>query len=394
MKLSKLTLLTLSIIFIPNLLYHLDIFSSLSYGLIAICILIIAISKKEKACPHALNFKILFLIITILLLLNLPSVTIFSSLGLKYTYSIFGLYIFMASALLYAINLQKNKKYIANLILLITYIISSCAIFESLDLLQIKTDIKSIFPFNEPSHYALSLGPFIFTLMFLNTRLIFKITPVVINFFISLGIQNLTLMIIVLICILTLITRHKKSIIFFIALLPLLFFINYNSFESYINYVYERIDFSPDSTNTSALVYMQGYHLILEVLEKTNGIGLGFNLLGDFIPNNDYSNSLHSLNGSYTNINDGGILISKLVCELGWIGILSFIYYIFIIIRNFNKVRSFNLTPYQATATGFILSGLIDLFIRTTGYFTPSVFFLSVGIFLILNKKDENNSKY
>ena len=87
-----------------------------------------------------------------------------------------------------------------------------------------------------------------------------------------------------------------------------------------------------ETNNISSLVYMQGWDDAITNIIRTNGIGLGFNMMGcDPLPLVGYRDTLINLDPELVGLNaqDGSFLVSKFISEFGVIGILIIILTIF-----------------------------------------------------------------
>ncbi len=155
--------------------------------------------------------------------------------------------------------------------------------------------------------------------------------------------------------------------------------IDYDLIFNYTSYVADRIDLF-GSTNTSTLVYIQGFELIKEFIIKSYGFGIGFQNLGSIIPENSTSQSLYEYTGTYTNINDGGLLLAKLLSEFGVFSLIILLYIYKYIYKSY-KVHSI------LKASKILL--FFEFFIRTTGYFSPQLLLILIFICFIRDSKYE-----
>jgi hypothetical protein len=82
---------------------------------------------------------------------------------------------------------------------------------------------------------------------------------------------------------------------------------------------------SSEIDNISSLVYLQGWQDAWSNLQRTNGLGLGFSMMGCTpLPDVSARSALANLFELELNAEDGSILFGKIVSEAGVLGILFF----------------------------------------------------------------------
>jgi hypothetical protein len=145
-----------------------------------------------------------------------------------------------------------------------------------------------------------------------------------------------------------------------------------------ITYYLSRLNFFEASNNLSTLTYVQGWQLIEESLLKSNGWGLGFQQLGVLKTEVWAAGLIYNMTGARLNLLDGGFLFSKIVCEFGIFGIAISLIYLHIAFNSFIQLRGSTLrnggnSSKIDMAHCFVLSFLLELFVRGSGYFTPTV---------------------
>ena len=244
---------------------------------------------------------------------------------------------------------------------------------------------KPIFPFVEPSHFALFTGPFYFWAICVQKNQKHKILIVLSFSLILMFISNLTIFCLILIG-LYLSLRLKSFLIIVSVLLVLsIFFITFD-----ISYYTERLDLEND--NLSTLVWIQGWEEAALNLKSTYGLGVGIQQLGLKEPSGDASNSIYVIFGDYLNRYDGGTMGAKLISEFGVIGL-------WVILKTLAKVNKslkflvkgvlqHQTSPQVVFYHCCIIVIIIDMFIRSVGYMAPSFFMFIVGI---IGLKIENN---
>lgn len=136
--------------------------------------------------------------------------------------------------------------------------------------------------------------------------------------------------------------------------------------------------------NISSLVYLQGWQDVWANLIRTNGLGLGFNMMGCTpLPEVDAREILAKLFEIELNSEDGSFIFSKFVSETGVFGILLICVIVWWFIRLIKEIRKL---PFDAkNDVIFIQTGLIFLFIFTMverggGYFNAAMLLWVVAI--------------
>lgn len=236
---------------------------------------------------------------------------------------------------------------------------------------------KYVFPFTEPSHYALSVG-------FLSLITGYFIKNIRIFLVFSLFLQgvlypNLTLIIFSLLCFCIFFLNKKLLwtfiVSYFLLILSIVIFLSIDI--SKFTYFVERINFSKSNDNLTALVYMQGFDDALMSLKQTYGFGLGFQMAGTNEPS-IYGEKIYDQVGKYLNRQDGGFLASKIVSEFGLLGltiILSYLFYFFKYVRylKYYEINQELKYPYFYLA---MIGFFIEVFVRGIGYFSPQIYLI------------------
>ena len=268
----------------------------------------------------------------------------------------------------------------------------------------------AVFPFREPSHFALTFGAIcvpliVFTSLRFNLIIMFNL------YFFALYFPNYTFLIFGLICFLIFLFKTNINILLKFSLIIILIipFFNFNEFIN-IDYFISRTPFNDLHSNEqsfSLLIFKQGWEFIYLNLINSNFLGLGFQMMG--------SEKMHYGEIFYLIINttksiyghnheDGSFVMSKLLVEFGFIGIIITIIYISFIIKFLINLNS-NLTKIKLRSKSgdddffkvffcelIIFSYLVNFFIRGIHYFTPQLIFVFAAvIFLIsIRLKDKN----
>ena len=142
------------------------------------------------------------------------------------------------------------------------------------------------------------------------------------------------------------------------------------------------------SANVSSLVYVNGWEMTLQNLQTTQGLGLGFNRMGcNPRPESDAGALLEVLGVGDLNYNDGSFIMSKLLSELGLLGLAFWAFAMLVLARIvFMKSRR-PLGRLPADVHAMLVSGVtvitLGALIRATNYFSgPFVFGLFCVIFV------------
>jgi hypothetical protein len=128
------------------------------------------------------------------------------------------------------------------------------------------------------------------------------------------------------------------------------------SVPSFSEYVIDRIIFSPNTTNLSALVFMSGFERAYETLASGYIVGMGFQQMGFIGPAGHFIDSITQItNGNQLNLYDGGTLASKLIVEFGLFGVAFLLAYFAGFINIFIKIKLLDLNSRETFFMVFIL---------------------------------------
>jgi hypothetical protein len=132
-----------------------------------------------------------------------------------------------------------------------------------------------------------------------------------------------------------------------------------------------------NTNNISSLVYLQGWQDVWANLNRTNGLGLGFNMMGCTpLPDVDAREYLVKVFAMDLNSEDGSFLFSKLVSETGVFGILFLLATIWWFVKLVQAIRK--LEGGVKNYAIMIQMSLIFLFLANTvlrggGYFNAAM---------------------
>jgi len=402
------TLSILIIFCLPSYIFVTFLQDSLAPGLLLASTLVILINNKELFSLRVSLFRIIpFGIVSLFMLLSALS-SYLDNGSKKPIFSFFGLMAVFLTATVFSGKLDKMsfQKLESSLLMIIL-------LFLSLGWVAVLTPItwgeygalpKSVFPFSEQSHYALSIG--LLTTGYATVGRKSIIFFIIINMFLlSLVFPNLTLLVsLMLVLFSSCIRLNGKYFKYIFLAFPLISLISLIIISSKVDYFASRIVFE-DSTNLTTLVFLQGWYLAFINTLNTNGLGLGFQMLG--MPGTHltpYSEAIVLITGSITNLTDGGLLAAKLIAEFGIVGlIICFLYIIFTIDFLFKANRlwgtfsSVSIKKMESIKKYFVLRGLLfgfftEVFFRGYGYFSPGL--LVVAAVLISNYNPPNPTRY
>lgn len=252
------------------------------------------------------------------------------------------------------------------------------------------TGEKPTFPFTEPSFLGLSMPAFLIFAL-LRSSVLMRVATIASFLVLGYAMSNLT---VIAVCVLA-----------GIATLPFYWIISGGTLlivslaSLNLTYYTERLNFDwSASTNLSSLVYVQGWQMLAESLERTYGWGIGFQQLGMIYTNVPASYRINALLGYDLNLQDGGFVLAKLGAEFGIFGlILSGVYFIFAA-GNFLRLRkvvsgSLKIDDAELFSRCCIVGYVIELMVRGTNYFTGTFVFLLSGA-LYLARQHATKRKY
>lgn len=396
------TVSVLAIFFLPSFIFVTFTQTSLAPGLMLTSILIIAINCKQIIDLRMSSFGlIIFLAIFFYFMISSSYYYIVYELE-KPIISLAGMSLFFFSAYVFSVKLEKihfqSLEYSILLIILCLLCLGWIAIFSPIAWRGYGALRKSVLPFSEPSHYALSVGLLSVGYAVTGRRSI--VVFIVINMvLISLALPSLTLLVSVTLTmfagLLRLRPKNFKRILLVSPFVILVFLAILSRSQDYFA---NRLSFE-ESTNLTTLVFLQGWYLAFVNTINTNGLGLGFQMLG--MPGTyltPYSEVIYNITGAEYNLSDGGLLAAKIIAEFGVIGLILCVLYFICIINCLltanNILGAFGIMSSDKSELNkkpLLLIGLLfgfytELIFRGYGYFSPGLY-LVIAI-LISNKKN------
>jgi hypothetical protein len=150
---------------------------------------------------------------------------------------------------------------------------------------------------------------------------------------------------------------------------------------------YQKINVATEygTRNFSTLVYLNGWLLAKSTIQNTSGMGLGLGSMGcsDVINNNKQTLSAEvktykgNVERKVIGVRDGSFLVSKIISELGLLGIFLIGFVVFKLSLIWLKLLIYE---FDLIVTGSICLILILFFIRGLPYFSAPVMFCLITI--------------
>lgn len=234
---------------------------------------------------------------------------------------------------------------------------------------------KSTFPFTETSHFALAFGPI---LLYRCTTAAKRRRDLWLAFAVALAIvvKSGTLLAIALMA--AVIGRRVLLALLGVAIVSAV------GLSVELKYFTSRVDLSDKSSNLSALVYLEGWEMLQDSLERSSGWGVGFEQLGLSGTNVTAAESIRRVTGGEDfNLTDGSFVLSKLGSEFGVAGLLLVLGYCLLALRSLRLLRAGTGSANENLARCIVVGYAVDMFVRGTGYFTQStMLFLAAALVL------------
>jgi hypothetical protein len=225
---------------------------------------------------------------------------------------------------------------------------------------------KSTFPFTETSHFVLAFAP-IYLYMCATARRGRRDLWLLLGFALALLLKSGTLLAVAFVA--AVICRR------FVIVLVSVLLIAAAGLTVQFKYFASRIALSNDSTNLSALVYLEGWEMLDDSLIKSHGWGVGFEQLGLQGSNVPAAEAIRNLiQGQDLNLKDGSFVLSKLGSEFGAVGLLLVAGYALLALKCLRALRSGRGSLNEQFARSVVLAFWVDMFVRGTGYFSQSTF--------------------
>lgn len=319
-----------------------------------------------------INICLFFLV----LIFYFISVTIFTeSDSLRFSMSLMLLFFMSFASLAFVTTLDYLKDNSFHKILIFSFYLLMCLGYAVLvRKFVFGYESKDMILFREPSHYALVFIPFVLYAAYTCHKKLYAVLYISLAMAIALIIQNLILLVGCLMVIFLVFAKSFWSLFLIMsAIIALAFVLD-------LQYFLERLDFSADNQNLSTLVFLSGWERAYLSFTASYGFGVGFQQLGFVGPEGELQIILQSLMGeSGLNAKDGGTLGSKLVAEMGFLGLILLLFYLYFSIRLAKKFLQRQIIGSKNIFfLGVYLLFSMELFLRGMGYFSLlSFMFLS-----------------
>lgn len=237
---------------------------------------------------------------------------------------------------------------------------------------------KSVFPFTEPSHFALVFTPLMLHACVTN-RGFYRYVWLATGLGLTIALQSLSLAVGVAIAGLLTLSIAELALLF-VIILGVIGAID-------ISYFADRLDFNSHTKNISTLVYLEGLELASDAFHRTGGWGLGFQQLGQGSFSSPSADAIFKLtNGRDLNVEDGGFVAAKIVAEFGLFGIAALILIVRRILDCARRLRTFaRQSSIEMALTGytlaliFVVGTTVELFVRGIGYFSGTILLALAG---------------
>ena len=379
------------ILFLPEgLIVNLN-FSSISFGSLLSYLILIVILQLGNF-PRLTSSRYFYAFYFIAIMIIIFSLISGSLIHNNFAYSRFFQSLFLLIIMIYSAYLLANRLYELNnieidrllkkiaitLILLTPVTLLNWYVLDGL--LTVGETVKKMIFFTEPSHYAFVSAPF-FIYYLLSSNKISYIFFSICLFFSAIFLRNITIILPLLI---GLFIRNKKYFLslIFLSILILPFFV---IFLDTLNTKLLGL-FDPESRDLTVLVYLQGWQYIASSFENFLGAGIGFQQLGQVRLDSSAQTLLELMNYPF-NQNDGSFLFSKLTVEFGIIGIILTFYYLKNLITIYLNIDKIKNSFWNIFLSSTYISLFILMFVRSSSYFNPAIFFFIVSVFgMNLNK--------
>jgi hypothetical protein len=367
------TLLLVALLTLPTVLSYTNLASSMAAGT-ALVTFVMATRKWFRGVPSQLPIgsRITAKVIVLLVLLHLIVASLFSPVNFtRGLSSLVLLWIALTGAAALAdIVAMASGDTLLRVGRRLLYLMWLIGLMGTLGIGQVASGdhLKPFLPFTEPSLFALVVAPILIfnSVATRGIRRYFFIG----SFMIFAGVvQNFTL---IVVCILAILVCMRLRYVPILALLAIPAILQVD-----LSYYLDRIDFSSASRNLSALVFLQGWQFVPEALTRTHLVGYGFQQLGQVESGSSASFAIYALVGQSLNTLDGGFNFAKLVSEFGVVGMVLAGGYVVTAFKAICSLRAAARKQqcYRVAdvfAASVIASYLVEMFVRGSGYFTPT----------------------
>lgn len=390
-KLLFFSFLWFGVLTIPSLMMILVGQTSFTVGIIIVTIVcsvfIIVFSN------HCVPIKYLYIVFVIIFFIVVHTVIVKALYGYDIEINrLVGGTVALLSQLVFAIGLSKivldmpySRFLTATRYVFILLIVNGILLLTGIDFFNTGL-AKPSFLFQEPSHYAIVISPFLFfySYFYRNEKRTLVFSILIFFLVIALHIKNMTLLISVLVAYLFF-SKLKLGYLFCFYMVILI--ASYMYFQEDFQYFTDRLNISSESDNLSVLVFYQGWENALLTLFKTSYsfFGGGFQQFGVTTEVGKASNIIYSISGAYLNRYDAGAIAPKLIGEFGVFGAAIVLFHLYFICCQFISLKKgkYENDSKMAFSVGVVISSFIEFYVRGSGYFTPTVTMLFCCLFYL-----------
>ena len=387
-------LVLLSTVVLPSLVRIVFHTSSMAAGvtfIIGLHISLLVVLNSFRQQSYRLGVGVIFIIIVMGFVMIQGAISFliqdnfdFGRFEQSYKYLLF----YFFGALSFAFLAQKvpnfGVDYSARLVFYVLLLSSVCAILRFQPFPS--AGEKSVFFFNEPSHFALGFLPFLLYMVVTSSPRK-RLLLVLLGYFVALLLESLTLIVgCTIVAALTISLRRLLFLAPFAVILIL-----YAGVD--LAYYSSRTSISDFSQNLSTLVFLSGWERAFLNFEQTFGLGVGFQQFGIIGSRGVMLELMGPLGGDDLNLLDGGAVAPKFIGEFGLLGvvmILAYLVYFTKGVRWLHEVSMSNMVTREYKRVFFLSCFIMysmDLFVRGTGYFSSSGYiFIASLMWIALNK--------
>ena len=392
------------LICVPPMHYVVGGASSMSLGIIAASLLTISLLRIAPRIPKLTGHE-RWIVLFSGLIFSKGAVDLLVYPSFANTAAFFGFCAVVLAANSFASYLWKLHPFkVRKLFLVVSGLLCALlmmSLFGQVSIHNYRGYTQNVFPFSEPSHFAIFCTPLIAVGILLAGRQL-KLILLATLWVGATLLPNLTLAVQAILLsgiYLVSITRRLAILLPVLALLTLaVVIVGVGDVWDFVpTHFVDRLSFR-NAENISTLVYLQGWDRTLIALESTFGFGVGFQNL-ESLESGEFGARLFEVLQFDKNLKDGGFLLSKVVGEFGVFGVGFCIAYLGLFwsalrelvnqikspqFRHLHKERIVGSQVEFLRAIGniLVLVFIVEVFVRAVGYFSLGVFLFAVGLFL------------
>jgi len=381
----------LFVVVIPGIFTINILINTYSLGALVSALLILLIySIKAKAFYIDKSFWYFLFYLFLIFLFSIYPILFFEWFDLRrFFLSYLLISIILAASFLFVnLSLETADEKVYKYVNIIFYLVLFDGIIFGISKIIDPTSINTfLFFFPEMSHFSLIFLPFLLFKIITSKSYIYIYSIITVSLLLALFAKSFTLLIgSIMVMLFYSVKKTSIFLIFFILLFLIL-----SEFEliSGYDFVYfkERIPHI-DTNNVSVLVFLSGWERAYLNFSNYGLFGIGFNQLGIEGQIGSFQDKLSSFGLGSLNLMDGGSVAPKLISELGILGLVSLVVYIFYFIKITLKFKrhKFNYSNLEIFYISIFLMSSINLFARGSGYFSPIIILFLCSIIYYLKK--------